>query len=84
MRCSGRDDSLLMVTNGTFLLLRGGLQFAHGYHDYQEEIPLHAVRNDGRALRLRKVLLPLPVADGDSPLRGQPVLLQALPGSLRL
>src|ERR1700690_1746044 len=59
------------------------LQFAHGYR-CAEEVPLHAMRDDGRPLRLRKILLPLPIAHGDSPLRRWLVLLPALPRSLQL
>jgi hypothetical protein len=59
------------------------LQFAHGYDD-GKEVPLHAMRDDGGPLRLRKILLPMPVAHGSPPMRRRLVLLQALPGSLRL
>jgi len=57
--------------------------FAHGHH-HQVKVPLHAVRDDRRPLRLRKVLLPLPVANGRPPLPGRLVLLPTLPRSLRL
>jgi hypothetical protein len=72
------------VTKGTFLFPPAALQFAYGHPHYKPEVPLHAMRDDGRALRLRKILLPLPIADGSPPLRRRPVLLQALPGSLQL
>src|SRR5579862_141640 len=64
--------------------LPDAVQFAHGHHDHKPEVPLHAMRDDGRPLRLRKILLPLPIADGSPPVRGWPLLLQALPRSLRL
>ncbi len=60
-----------------------GLQFAHDYLS-AEEVSLPAMRDDGRSLRLRKVLLPVPIADGSPALRRQFVLLQAMPGSVRL
>jgi len=63
--------------------LPAALQFAHG-HYHKPEVPLHAMRDDGRPVRLRKVLLPLPIADGSPPVRGWPLLLQALPRSVRL
>src|SRR5580698_889229 len=62
------DEPKARVTNGTFPNPSGALQFAHGHH-YTEEVSLHAMRDDGRPLRLRKILLPLPIAGGGPPLR---------------
>ena len=59
------------------------VQFAYGHHD-ASKVPLHAMRDDGRALRLRKILLPLPIAGGSPPLRRWLVLLQTVPRSLQL
>jgi len=59
------------------------LEFAHG-HYYTEKVSLHAMRDDGRSLWLRKILLPVPVLDRDSALWRQFVLLQTLPRCLRL
>src|SRR5712692_2578833 len=63
------------------------LQFAHVNHKDnrpQNQVPLHAVRDERRALRMREVLLPLPVANRCPPLPGWPSLLSSLPRGLRL
>ena len=73
----------LLVTNGTFPGLRPALEFAHG-HYYQDQVSLHAVRNERRKVRLREVLLLLPGADRHSPVQRRSLLLPALPAGLRL
>lgn len=70
-------DRRPLVTNGTLPACPSALEFAHGYHR-TEEISLPAMRNDRRPLRMRKVLLPLPIADGRPPMRRQLVLLPTL------
>jgi len=72
-----------LVTNGTFVPPTPALQFAHDHYG-AEKVPLPAVRDDRRPVRLWTILLPLPIAHRSPPLRRQPVLLQAVPGGVWL
>jgi hypothetical protein len=61
-----------------------GIEFTHEFRRHREKVRLHAVRDVGREVPLREILLPLPEPTGYPAVPGWPFLLPTLPRRLRL